>query len=88
MPEPMRTLYLEGLKLTGSLTLGALRFEERFTIPQLKKLLTFAGWLKKNNLSVGHGTIDLRWCEFQRGDVPISKEHAYEIAMNEAGYEV
>jgi len=85
MQEPMRTLFLSGLKETGNLEDAALRHEEDLTSRESHQLQDFAKWLKAHDLSVGHGTIDIRWTEFQYNAKPISREEAYQVAMKEAG---
>jgi len=81
MPEPMKSMYLNALKETGDLHLAVQRIEESLNSPQYVRLMNFARWLKQWELSIGHGTVDLRWTEFSSKLRPMSQDQAYEFAM-------
>lgn len=81
MPEPLRTLFLEGGKQTGDFYEGVLAFEEQYNAPQFVRATNFARWLRQWDLKVGHGTIDIRWTEFQSKLQPMSQDMAYDMAM-------
>jgi hypothetical protein len=83
MQEPLRSLVLEGMKMAGSIdSAEVLTFiEESLTPQQFREVDNFCKWLKKNSLTVGHGTISLRWDEFKSKRAPASQEAAYQWAM-------
>lgn len=88
MPEPLRTLVLEGMKRAGTCTDAAevlTYIEESLTPSQFREVENFCKWLKKNSLTVGHGTISLRWEEFRSKRAPASQDEAYQWAMKKAG---
>jgi hypothetical protein len=81
--EPLRTLILEGIKSAGSVDAAEVLtyIEERLTMVEFRNVERFCKWLQKNSLSVGHGTIDLRWDEFQSKRTPVGRDEAYQWAM-------
>lgn len=87
MKEPMRTLVLQGIKMTGSQNPDdvLVSIEEQLTGPEVNKVTKFLTWLTENKLTVGHGTISLRWDEFIGKRTPASQEEAYQWAMKKAG---
>ena len=67
MPEPMRTLVLEGIKMAGKIhpAEDALAYvEEQMTVPEYKDAKAFLDWLYSHGLTIGHGTIQLRYHEY------------------------
>lgn len=86
MQEPLRTLVLEGMRLGGSIDAAeVLTFiEERLTPSQFREVADFCKWLKKNSLTVGFGTISLRWDEFKSKRTPAGQEEAYQWAIKRA----
>lgn len=88
MMEPARTLLLDAMKTLGKAPRNEIigYFEENLTGAQRHKIQQFLDWLHKWGLTVGHGTIDLRWFEFEEGiRPPLDKEAAYQWAMKQAG---
>lgn len=87
MPEPMRTLVLEGVKMAGSHDAAEvlIYIEEQLTPKEFRDVEGFCKWLVKNDLKVGHGTISLRWDEFRSKRAPAGQEEAYQWAMKKAG---
>jgi hypothetical protein len=87
MMEPARTLLLDAYRTLGKAPRNEIigYFEEHLTSAQRRKIEQFLDWLYKNGLTVGHGTIDLRWYEFEEGIRPLDKEAAYQWAMKQAG---
>jgi hypothetical protein len=87
MKEPLRTLVLEGIRSAGNCTPDdvLLYIEENLTPTESRDCENFLRWLTKNNLSVGHGTISLRWDEFRSKRAPASQDEAYQWAMKRAG---
>lgn len=59
--------------------------EEHFTQPDYEKAKKFLEWLYKNGLTIGHGTIDLRYHEFTKKLTPVSRDEAYQYALKQAG---
>lgn len=87
MDEPLRTLVLEGIVSAGSLDAAEVLtyIEERLTLKEFHSVENFCKWLTRNTLSVGHGTIDLRWDEFWTGRAPASPNEAYQWAIKQVG---
>jgi hypothetical protein len=87
MQEPLRTLVLEGMKMAGSTDAAEVLtyIEESLTPPQFREVENFCKWLQKNSLTVGHGTISLRWDEFKSKRAPAGQDEAYQWAMKKAG---
>jgi len=87
MTEPARTLLLDAMRTLGKAPRNEILgyFEEHLTGEQRHKIQQFLDWLHKWGLTVGHGTIDLRWFEFENRLKPLDKETAYEWAMKQAG---
>ena len=83
MIEPLRTLVLEGIKMAGSLDAAEVLtyIEERLSVIDFGNVASFLKWLKTNSLSVGYGTIDLRWNEYWSSRAPVSQEAAYQWAI-------
>lgn len=78
---PLFTSFLNACKVTGDMTQASAYIEELLTTDQLRELTLFIAWLNRHRLTVGFGTINLRWCEFQSNREPISPEAAYQLAM-------
>lgn len=87
MKEPLRTLVLEGMKMAGSIDAAEVLtyIEEQLTPTEFREVEQFCKWLRKNSLTVGHGTISLRWEEFKSKRTPASQEEAYQWAIKKAG---
>ena len=88
MPEPARTLLLDAYRTLGKAPRNEIigHFEEHLTSASRHKMQQFLDWLSKWGLTIGHGTIDLRWYEFEEGiRPPLEKEAAYQWAMKQAG---
>lgn len=82
MPEPLRSLFLNACKVTGNMSEASLYIEESLTGNELTRLQKFVAWLKYHNLTVGWGTIDLRWNEWKTGASPMSPDAAYKMTLN------
>lgn len=87
MEEPQRTLLLDAMKALGQRPAKELLsyIEENLTQDQYKCLYNFLLWLAQHGISIGHGTVDLRWFEFHNEMVPLERQAAYEWAMKRMG---
>lgn len=87
MLEPVRTLILQGMKILGKVSVEELLsyIEEQLTFDQRQDAEKFLNWLHRKRLTVGHGTIDLRYYEFKNRIPPMDKDEAYKWAMKRMG---
>jgi hypothetical protein len=88
MPARLSLLLLQAGKMAGRMYPPAEALspvEEHMTLPEINSATAFLEWLHKHSLTVGHGTIDLRWTEFKRKLAPATKDEAYQYAMQKAG---
>jgi hypothetical protein len=87
MKEPLRTLLLQGTGTMGTYrSIEVLSYiEEQLTRAQYDDAKKFLDWMVKHNLTFGHGTIDLRYHEFNNDLTPMASDEAYNWAMKRAG---
>lgn len=86
MGEPLRALLLHGISQAGSHEFSdvMLVIEEQLNEDQYTQAHDFLKWLVRNDLTVGHGTIDLRGWEFQNNVKPMTSDEACKWAMHSA----
>jgi hypothetical protein len=82
MREPLKSRLLTGIQRSGTYQLPDVvkSIEKRMNSADLKMAERFLNWIVANNVSVGPGTIDVRFHEFKKKLKPVSDVAAVDIS--------
>jgi hypothetical protein len=85
MPTELKNLLLTGFNMAGTQKFpdAILSVEEEMTITQVDLSEKFLKWLEEHHLTVGHGTIDLRFHEFRKKLKPKTMDEAAAYAKSQ-----